>query len=181
MKFRLVFASLTFILYSNIFAQFSLGLNLEPFSLSSNAGTNEGLSPLSISASIDYQLDSTKSFSFRAGLYGKDIGAGSFSGSNFSLYGRYYFNSSLYLLTCLGIHKNDGIASMGNSITNRKVFLMGFGIGVKLIKSLHIENILLLPVGNSEFATISFFGGNSSLSMKINYLYKLSLGIEFEL
>ncbi|NJD21117.1 MAG: hypothetical protein FIA82_00385 [Melioribacter sp.] len=181
MNIKLFFFSIILLIYSNLSAQFSLGINLEPFSLSSNAGTNEGLSPLSLSASLDYQLDSVKSFSFRAGLYGKDIGTGIFRGSNFSLYGRYHFNGTLYLLTCLGLHKNDGSGSMASSVTNRKVFLVGVGVGVKLIKSLHIENLLLLPVGNSEFATISFFGSNSSLSMKINYLYKLSFGIEFEL
>jgi len=179
MNLKLFSILILFILCSTLSAQISLGLNLEPFALSGDINS-EGISPLGISASIGYQFDSTKYISLRAGFYSRNFDARQFAGTNYSLLGKYQFNNSLYVLTGLTLYNNDATSSMSGKITNRLVALIGLGLGAKPLSWLHIENIFFIPVANREFASVYYMGGFTQ-SYKISYLFKFSLGVEFEL
>ncbi|GEM_PF-4818607 len=179
MKLKLFFIALIFVVYTNTSAQISLGINLEPFILSGDIGS-DGISPLGVSAAVGYQFDSTKSFSLRAGLYSRNFDARQFAGRNYSLFGKYQFNSSLYILAGLSFYNNNATSSMSGKITNHSIFLFGCGLGAKLFSWLHIENILFLPIGNSEFASI-LYSGTYAYNYRVGSLFQINLGVEFEL
>lgn len=179
MFYRVVFFLLMVAYWSTIPAQISIGFNFEPFVLNGDLPTR-GISLLGISATIAYQIDSTKSISLRVGLYSRDGDARYFAGSNYSLLGRWNFNNSLYGISGISLYNNDATHSMSTSITNHSFVLLNVGIGLKPVTWFHFENIILIPVGNREFATVKSYGIYTD-SYKADYLLKLNFCFEFEL
>lgn len=175
---RLFFLVIVFACSTNLFAQFSVGLNFEPFVMNGDVST-QGVSILGASAAIGYQFDSTKSISLRTGIYARDADGRFFAGSNYSLLGKFAYNNSLYGLTGLSFYVNGGTSSMSGRITNRTIALLNLGIGTKLFSWLHIENIVLIPVGGREFASVVYWYSYTS-HYKVDYIFKFNLGLELE-
>lgn len=177
-SYRLFFITIIFASCNNLFAQFSVGLNFEPFVMNGDVST-QGVSILGTSAVIGYQFDSTKSISLRVGIYARDADGRFFAGSNYSLLGRFAYNNSLYGLTGLSVYVNGGTSSMSGRITNRTIALLNFGLGMKPLSWLRIENILLIPVGGREFASVVYWNSYTS-HYKVDYIFRFNLGFEFE-
>jgi len=176
---RSLFLAIIFACSANLFAQFSVGFNLEPFVMKGDVST-QGISILGASAAMDYQFDSTKSVSLRAGIYSRDGDGRLFAGSHYALLGRFAYNNSLYGLTGLSFYVNDATSSMSGKITNRTLTLLNLGIGTKLFSWLRIENIILIPIGGREFASVVYWYSSTS-HYNVDYIYKINLGFEFEL
>ncbi|MBI1938089.1 MAG: hypothetical protein HYS25_08170 [Ignavibacteriales bacterium] len=176
--FYIIFITTIFTNSTNLFAQFSVGLNFEPFVMNGDVST-QGVSILGASAAIGYQFDSTKSISLRAGIYSRDADGRFFAGSNYSLIGRFAYNNSLYGLTGLSVYVNGGTSSMSGRITNRTIALLNLGLGMKPLSWLHIENIILIPVGGREFASVVYWYSYTT-HYKIDYIYKFNLGFELQ-
>lgn len=164
---------------STLFSQVLFGINYEPFHLSADIGRGE-ISPYSISVSLEYKFDSTKSICLRPGFLTNDLDGRYFAGFNFSLLGKYQFNNSLYVLTGFNLHNNAATSSMFTKSKNRLIIFWGFGFGVKPLSWLHIENLFLIPINNNDVASVQYSNGSFG-TYKIYYLIKLGLGFEFEL